>query len=125
MRMKEDAMKNGQTKPGYNLQIGTENQFITDFRLFPNPTDTLTLIPFFHSFQYRYNRLPNICVADSGYGSEENYRFMQENGIEAFIKNTITSIKNSVPVILPTRSMPKVSITMPKRIITFVLWDST
>ncbi len=73
---------------------------------------------FFHSFQYRYNRLPNICVADSGYGSEENYRFMQENGIEAFIKN-------SVPVILPTRSMPKVSITMPKRIITFVLWDST
>lgn len=86
MRMKEDAMKNGQTKPGYNLQIGTENQFITDFRLFPNPTDTLTLIPFFHSFQYRYNRLPNICVADSGYGSEENYRFMQENGIEAFIK---------------------------------------
>lgn len=80
MRMKEDAMKNGQTKPGYNLQIGTENQFITDFRLFPNPTDTLTLISFFHSFQYRYNRLPNICVADSGYGSEENYRFMQGMG---------------------------------------------
>lgn len=26
MRMKEDAMKNGQTKPGYNLQIGTENR---------------------------------------------------------------------------------------------------
>lgn len=25
-------------------------------------------------------------MADSGYGSEENYRFMQENGIEAFIK---------------------------------------
>ncbi len=42
MRMKEDAMRNGQTKPGYNLQIGTENQFITDFALFPNPTDTLT-----------------------------------------------------------------------------------
>ena len=38
--MKEDAMRNGQTKPGYNLQIGTENQFITDFALFPNPTDT-------------------------------------------------------------------------------------
>ena len=26
MRMKEDAMNNGQTKPGYNLQIGIENQ---------------------------------------------------------------------------------------------------
>lgn len=86
MRMKEDTMKNGQTKPGYNLQIGTENQFITDFRLFPNPTDTLTLIPFFHSFHHRYNRLPAIGVADSGDGSEENYRFIQENGIEAFVK---------------------------------------
>jgi hypothetical protein len=26
MRMKDDAMKNGQLKPAYNLQIGTENQ---------------------------------------------------------------------------------------------------
>lgn len=34
MRMKEDAMNNGQTKPGYNLQIATENQFITDFAFF-------------------------------------------------------------------------------------------
>jgi transposase len=86
MRMKEDAMRNGQTKPGYNLQIGTQNQFLIDFRLFPNPTDTLTLIPFFHSFEQRYNRLPTVGVADSGYGSEENYRFMQDNGIEAFVK---------------------------------------
>lgn len=31
MHMKEDAMRNGQTKPGYNLQTSTENQFITDF----------------------------------------------------------------------------------------------
>lgn len=45
MRMKEDAMNNGQTKPGYNLQISTENQFITDFALFPNPTT--------HSLSYR------------------------------------------------------------------------
>jgi len=28
MRLKEDAMNNGQTKPAYNLQIATENQFI-------------------------------------------------------------------------------------------------
>ena len=79
MRMKEDAMRNGQTKPGYNLQIGTENQFITDFALFPNPTDTLTLIPFLQSFSNRYDRMAHTVVANSGYGSEENYRFMSEN----------------------------------------------
>lgn len=86
MRMKEDAMNNGQTKPGYNLQISAENQFITDFALFPNPTDTLTMIPFFHSFHERYGHLPSVAVADSGYGSEENYRFMEESGIDAYVK---------------------------------------
>ena len=86
MRMKEDAMNNGQTKPGYNLQISAENQFITDFALFPNPTDTLTLIPFFNSFLDRYGHLPSVAVADSGYGSEENYRFMDEAGMESYVK---------------------------------------
>ncbi len=86
MRMKEDAMRNGQTKPGYNLQISAENQFITDFALFPNPTDTLTMIPFFGSFLARYHRLPSVAVVDSGYGSEENYRFMDEAGMEAYVK---------------------------------------
>ena len=86
MRMKEDAMNNGQTKPGYNLQIGTENQFITDFGLFPNTNDTLTLPPFLGSFAERYGRLPDEACADSGYGSEENYRFMEENSVEAYVK---------------------------------------
>ena len=86
MRMKEDAMNNGQTKPGYNLQISSENQFITGFALFPNPTGTLTLIPFLRSFHDRYGRLPSVAVADSGYGSEENYRFMEESGMDAYVK---------------------------------------
>ena len=86
MRMKEDAMNNGQTKPGYNLQIGTENQFILDFGLFQTPGDPLTMIPFYKSFHNRYGRLPKIGVSDSGYGSEENYRFMEEAGIEAYVK---------------------------------------
>ena len=86
MRMKEDAMNNGQTKPGYNLQIATENQFITNFALYPNPTDTLTFIPFEKIFFFRYGRFSKTTVADSGYGSEENYRFLEGNGTEAFVK---------------------------------------
>ena len=86
MRMKEDAMMNGQTKPGYNLQIGTENQFILDFGLFQTPGDPLTMIPFLKSCHERYDRLPSTVVADSGYGSEENYHFMDRAGIEAYVK---------------------------------------
>lgn len=46
MRMKEDAMNNGQAKPGYNLQIWTESLFILDFGLFQSPE---TLLPWFPS----------------------------------------------------------------------------
>lgn len=86
MRMKEDAMHNGQTKPGYNLQIATENQFIVDYSLFPNPADTKTLIPFLESFKERYCKMPATVVADAGYGSEENYHFMSEQKIDAYVK---------------------------------------
>ncbi|MBO7117606.1 MAG: IS1182 family transposase, partial [Bacteroidales bacterium] len=86
MRMKEDAKNNGQTKPGYNLQIATENQFITDFMLFPNPADTLTMIPFLTSFSDRYGHYAKETCADSGYGSEENYSFMEAHDMEAYVK---------------------------------------
>lgn len=86
MRMKEDAMNNGQTKPGYNLQIGTENQFITAFGLYPNPGDTLTLPSLLQLTLARWGRLPRILCADAGYGSEENYELMEKNHIEAFVK---------------------------------------
>jgi transposase len=86
MRMKEDAMKNGQLKPAYNLQIATENQFITNLDLYPNPTDTLTLIPFLQLHKSRYGKHSKICCADSGYGSEENYAFLEENHITPFVK---------------------------------------
>jgi transposase len=86
MRLKEDAMNNGQTKPAYNLQISSKNQFITNFALFPNPTDTLTLKPFLSLLKDRYGRMASVVVADAGYGSEENYHFMEDAGIEAFVK---------------------------------------
>ena len=41
---------------------------------------------FLGSFQGRYGRFPKRVVADSGYGSEENYHFMDEAGIEGFVK---------------------------------------
>jgi hypothetical protein len=45
MRMKEDHSGKGQPKPGYNVQIGTENGFVVGYDIFPNPTDTKTLKP--------------------------------------------------------------------------------
>lgn len=74
MRMKDDHMMNGQLKPGYNLQIATNSQFVLSYDLFPNPTDTRTLTPFLNNIRNNYFNLPNYIVADAGYGSEENYK---------------------------------------------------
>ena len=86
MRMKEDAMLNGQLKPGYNVQISTENQFITNFGIYQRPTDTLTMISYLESFKARYGMQSEEIVADSGYGSEENYDYMFSNGMTPYVK---------------------------------------
>jgi len=73
MRMKDDYMKNGQLKPGYNVQIATEGQYTLAYGIFSNPTDTKTLIPFLETIKEDYFELPEHIVADAGYGSEQNY----------------------------------------------------
>jgi transposase len=86
MRMKEDYMKNGQLKPGYNVQISTNNQYIVNYSNHPNPTDTKTLPSHVEQFTKLYKVLPQAVVADAGYGSEENYGLLEKLGIEAYVK---------------------------------------
>jgi transposase len=86
MRMKEDAMHNGQLKPGYNVQIGTENQFVVGFSIHQKTNDMNVLIPHLEQVQERLGRLPRTVVADAGYGSEENYAYLERSGIEGVVK---------------------------------------
>ena len=86
MRMKDDHMKNGQLKPGYNAQISTSEQFITNFTITQTPGDTTTLINHLENFEQAYNVQSSIVVADAGYGSEENYTYMESKDIDAFVK---------------------------------------
>ena len=86
MRMKEDAMLNGQLKPAYNLQHGVDSEYVTWLDIYSNPTDTLTLIPFLKDMEkYLSFKYKNI-VADAGYESEENYVFLEKNGQVGYIK---------------------------------------
>jgi len=86
MRMKEDAMGNGQLKAGYNVQHGVDSEYIVWLTVGPQPTDTTTLIPFLKSMErhltYKYEKI----VADAGYESEENYVYLEGNGQLSFIK---------------------------------------
>jgi hypothetical protein len=86
MRMKEDHLENSQLKPAYNVQISTNKQVITHYSLHQNPADTRTLKPHLESFRNAYNFLPQELTADAGYGSEENYEFLEQAHVEAYVK---------------------------------------
>ena len=86
MRMKEDYMRNGQLKPGYNVQIMVESEYIVGMGIFSNPTDTKTLIPFMERVYARTHRRIQKLIADAGYESEENYSYLECGGQEAYIK---------------------------------------
>ena len=86
MRLKEDAMKNGQLKPAYNLQYGVEASFVVWAGIYANPTDTRTLIPFLEDFQEHIGTRSRNVIADAGYESEENYLYLRAKGQDSYIK---------------------------------------
>ena len=74
MHMKEDHMRNGQLKPGYNVNVATCSEFIIGSYISSDRSDMHTLIPFMEQLRKDYKGM-NIdsVVVDSGYESEENY----------------------------------------------------
>ena len=90
MRTKDDHMKNGQLKPCYSWQFGTENQYVINYTTHQTPSD---MAVFTSHMDDTLDLLDSIDVpppkragADAGYGSEENYEYLEQKGIEAFVK---------------------------------------
>jgi transposase len=86
MRMKEDHMRNGQLKPGYNIQMGTENQFIVGFSIHQRAGDTSCLKDHLEHVKAWLGEYPETLIADAGYGSEENYTYFEEKQIVPYVK---------------------------------------
>ena len=86
MRMKEDHMQNGQLKPAYNLQASTANQYFVHYSIHQTTNDTLTLPTHLNEHKQLFDQLPNMLTADAGYGSEENYEYLEDNDIDSYVK---------------------------------------
>jgi len=84
--MKEDYMKNGQLKPGYNLQISTNNQFIVNYSVHQTSNDLNVLKSHIQDFIAQFQVKPQAVIADAGYGSQENYEYLDQQQIEAYVK---------------------------------------
>lgn len=107
MRLKEDSVRNAQVKPAYNIQIGTSGQFILNYSIHQKPSDITCLIPHMNKFFSLYNNYPENIIADAGYGSEENYAFIEYTGMKSYVKyNTffLESKKNFSKQIFKTQN---------------------
>jgi hypothetical protein len=85
-RMKEDHLGMGQLKPGYNVQIATEDQFILGYGIYQKAADTSVFIPFIEKVKTQLRGVPKNIIADAGYGSEENYDYIKSNSIGNYVK---------------------------------------
>ena len=86
MRMKEDHMRNAQLKPGYNVQLGVEGEYITGVYVSAHRNDTLALIPLLEQMELHLGTAYKDVTADAGYESEENYTWFENSPTECYIK---------------------------------------
>ena len=105
MRMKEDrGAEKPLPKPAYNIQTGTEGQFVVGFSLHQRTGDTNCLIPHLEEVKANLSTiarrkpellpqqddqpicLPQNISADAGYGSEENYVYFEDHKLGNYVK---------------------------------------
>ncbi|MGI6260087.1 MAG: IS1182 family transposase, partial [Anaerolineaceae bacterium] len=75
MRVKPN-LRDAVVKPAYNVQIGTEDQFILGYSIHNNPVDIRVMGDHLEQVKDMVGKVPEILIADAGYGSEENYHIL-------------------------------------------------
>ena len=86
MHMKDDHMRNAQLKPGYNVQIGVDSEYIVATDIFSDRNDVWTMVPFLKTMEKKLGFRYSSVTADSGYESEETYEFLKNNNQKPYIK---------------------------------------
>ena len=83
MRMKEDrGAEKAWPKPAYNVQLGTEGQFVVGYSVHHHSSDPICLIPHLK----RLKHLPKQVIAYAAYGSEENYDHLEKQKLGNYLK---------------------------------------
>lgn len=86
MHMKEDHMRNAQLKPGYNVPLAVEGEYIAGLDISSERSDQLTLIPLLEQMEAYTGHQYEDVTADAGYESEENYTYFENKKQTCYIK---------------------------------------
>jgi len=86
MRMKDDHMRNGQLKPGYNLQFGVEGEYVVGIDISEERSDKQCLLPLLERMERGIGERHKNITTDAGYESEENYKALAARSQASYIK---------------------------------------
>ena len=70
----------------YNTQISVSNGLVTAYLITQSRADLKDFVPLLDVHYSFYNEYPKRLGADSGYGSLENYKYLDEHKIKNFVK---------------------------------------
>jgi len=74
-------------RPGYNVQVSSEDQFVTNYSVSQNASDSACFGGHLDKIIQRGGDfIPDNFIGDSGYGSEENYDKLEGAGINNYLK---------------------------------------
>jgi Transposase DDE domain len=83
-------MKDEQVLPAYNVQHSTNSQYVINYSVGQTASDSPTLPEHLDKLEQRFEGIAKPeqqnVIADAGYGSEENYTYLQSRGMEAYVK---------------------------------------
>lgn len=82
MRLKDQSPFDKLLSPAYNLQMGTQNQFILGYSLHSNAADKVNL----KSHLDQLNFTPERLCADAGYGTLANFQMLDNGDIHGVVK---------------------------------------
>jgi hypothetical protein len=79
-------MKDGELRAGYNVQLGSQDGFITGCSVHAQANDGATLLEHLEEREAQGLPATERVVGDAGYGSEENYAALEKAQLEAYLK---------------------------------------
>jgi len=87
LRLKEDrAAEKPLPRPAYNVQNGTEGQFIVGYSIHQRAGDPGCFIPHMEQQKFPAGQYPKNAITDAAYGTEENYAWLEKHQINNYLK---------------------------------------
>lgn len=81
LRMKDDSLR-----AGYNVELSSTEQYVVNYSVHQEASDSVTYIPHMEKFYRMYNSHPSKCSADGAYGTLENYEYAEKHNIGKHMK---------------------------------------